>query len=1011
MKNGVISQVAIPPKHVTGSAVVENLDRLALQKPVPARTYQCVPDLEIRTHTFPGGKTAVTFRYDTGQGHFASYCALNPGEIIIKTSISAETADWFHVRTNQRIDEQYIGREVYVVFNPRQPRQMSIIDPFSLQQSDATAISFSNAEQKERFDEAVIPLLTTQYSTVVGQIGKGTCCIVEVTTEIANAGSTPAENNGKSTRGLISQGDLIPVLSGCSDKPVYASSRYLKARVISNGIQGFPSASMPDIDTMTTACVGSGKNAKKDADNIIAHFVMKLRDCSSFEHPPREKTGEGNSYSDASTELQKRTVDYPSALKNYLLDTWTPQTIRQTEQRYLKRLSKGPTDQELTAKHITDIAASSISEKVIEKIFLPIPLEERRQKWPRLLAEYEVITDQLAKAAEDLIVRTGYHVVSQSNPVSSQDTENSLHVFARQQCLGVIAGVEKEGLADYVNTNSHTAACKSAENSPGQTEKILISLARAEFAAGIEKKGRNALESMDKFDPNQMDLPSNQDCAKLFDFNRAYREAEAQVDELKNSDQQNALGTDLNSSLPSVLRYHVRQGERVPLGAVVVREDIASSSGPFQTLPGYKTCYPKVVVEALGNLYTEYNSQFAALVIANREFPTDYQYCFAPDGAPRNYFVQIDMMGLPHGFLEAASQRTEPEVREILRRHIFEIENSLAGYVILENICQPVGETSCTFFRREFRAGLNELRLKHRKPIALLAVTEQKYEAMKQGEFGKATNEPLSPTEVMQLSGFDRFFSPSEFEAYMKERGDDCEYLLYVRSSDPVAKLKDPTVTVDVPLLQDKRLRRIIKAHTITFNIDAPGAEAHTRINDTKSYLGPMGMGYMIESLGDIFTPEFSSHLSEGGDYFKYTGERLAPAFVSYLTGQGLNARMVEFGEQHLRAKPERGSYGCYGHLHGSLAKAEFRKELSENIKNRGGYVIQPEMQMAQVTDAVSGKKYAYIDRNFLRLSEHGPQFLGGFRSLMPVESHEAKRGRIHGSATTLWTEIYPAYA
>src|SRR3989344_8941089 len=90
--------------------------------------------------------------------------------------------------------------------------------------------------------------------------------------------------------------------------------------------------------------------------------------------------------------------------------------------------------------------------------------------------------------------------------------------------------------------------------------------------------------------------------------------------------------------------HHVETPAVVVLGPVVENADIKSSMGPFRSFPEYKAEYPEVVVKALGNLYQEYNHAFQPLVEANREWDTDYQYCFGPDGKPVNYFVQVDMV-------------------------------------------------------------------------------------------------------------------------------------------------------------------------------------------------------------------------------------------------------------------------------------------------------------------------------------------------------------------------------
>lgn len=440
----------------------------------------------------------------------------------------------------------------------------------------------------------------------------------------------------------------------------------------------------------------------------------------------------------------------------------------------------------------------------------------------------------------------------------------------------------------------------------------------------------------------------------------------------------------LGSEAQRFLDRAVVEPQTARLGEVVVKNDIKSTIGPFFILPEYRIQYTGVVTEALGDLYAEYNRSFRTLVAANREWSTDYQFCMTPDGTPINSWVQIDMVGLPKRFLEASANLSEADVREALRGKIFEIENSLAMYQLLENIFSK-GQQD-TLFKRKFRASLDELREKHGRQIALMAVTDQKHQAMKESEFGKRAEEPLTDEEVMQLSGFDRFFGPEEFQKYLAENEGECDYLLYARTSDPVAKLRKPSTKVEIPLLEDDRTRRIIKANAITFNVDNPAWESGSpeRINDTKAYLEAMGMAYGAGSYEDLNSPEFRE----------------------YLKSQGIDPFKVESGDARLRAKPMQGAYGCYGHVRGRILEGDFRKDVKRNMRERGPYVIQPEMPTPTIINATDGRAYTYIDRVFFSTDGQNYRYMGGFRSLMPLDSNEAKQGRIHGNGSTVWAEI-----
>jgi len=426
----------------------------------------------------------------------------------------------------------------------------------------------------------------------------------------------------------------------------------------------------------------------------------------------------------------------------------------------------------------------------------------------------------------------------------------------------------------------------------------------------------------------------------------------------------------------SLLDRYASEPAVASLGNVTVRTDIRSSLGPFQTLPGYVTVYPDVVVRALMNLYDEYNHTFTSLVEANREWNTDYRYCLGD--SPVNWCVQIDMVGLPETFLEEVSSMPEGIVREILRKGIFEIENSIAMYQLLENLFPQDGRDS--FFKTRFRLFLDGIRRQFGRPIALLAVTRQKYDGMLEAEFGKRMRGCLTEMEVGELSGFDRFFDPYEFRSYLAANSGRCDYLLYVRASDPINKLQYPSSLVEHPLLSDGETRRVIKENAITFNIDNPGWSTgdFRRINDTKEYMPPMGMAFLIKEMADLLSPEFETFLRAQG----YAKPKAAM----------------------LRCKPAKGTYGCYGHAAGIMRDGS--KALARGLRQWGDYVVQPEMVMPVITNTDDGVIYTFIDRVFIGTVEGRVEFLGGVRNLMPADTEEARKGRIHGNSSAVYAEI-----
>jgi len=434
------------------------------------------------------------------------------------------------------------------------------------------------------------------------------------------------------------------------------------------------------------------------------------------------------------------------------------------------------------------------------------------------------------------------------------------------------------------------------------------------------------------------------------------------------------------------------------LGPVAEKTHIRSSLGPFSILPGYSVCYPKVIIRALEDLYAEYNQAFKALIEKNREWPEDYQYCTAS-----NFAVQIDMVGLPDCFLGIADGMPQEELREALREKIFEIENSIAMYQFLERLF--LNGESATFFKRGWRASLDELRQRYGMPIALLAVTDQKYQDMKASEFGKGPNEPLTNNEVMDLSGFDAFLGPEEFMQHLHERSGKCRYLLFVRSSDPVSKLRNPEVQVISPLLDNSRMRRVIKAHALTLNVDSPRMEQTRRINDTKEYMMPMNMACLVKVEADLYSPGFAGHLAAGKLYPEFSGSRLSSRIAEYLNSYGVAPEEVGSGKIALRFKPMKGAYGCYGHVSGFLGDRKVRVGVRTNLQKRGPYVVQPEMRMPTMVSE-SGQVYTFIDRVFFAYINGKPAFIGGERSFMPLDSTEAKMGRNHGNSRTVWAQI-----
>lgn len=466
------------------------------------------------------------------------------------------------------------------------------------------------------------------------------------------------------------------------------------------------------------------------------------------------------------------------------------------------------------------------------------------------------------------------------------------------------------------------------------------------------------------------------------------------------------------SSLETVKYLDLAHAVRQSMGEVALRTDIRSTDGPFTYFPDYETEYPHAVIEALGEIFMDYNEAFRPAVTANMEWPTDYQYAITPDGTPINRFVQIDTMGLKPDFLAKASTMNKEELRAALEAQICEIEGSIAGYDILGGMFAD--ENGNSEFRSGFRHALQKLKEETGRPIALLAVTDSKYEAMLGSEFGKQPGEVITDDEVRAISGFDAFFSPEGWKQYLAENGGTSEYLVYVRASASTKKLRERdaaathkinAVVTEPSLLDDPKERETIKALAITFNVDGPYAGEHA-INDTKKYMVEMGLAVEARCVEDLLSPGYRAHIASENKTQAYPGEVYSEELTAYLLKRGADPEQVRTGKVPLRLKPRDGAYGAYGHIRGRITNGELRRDIQASMDEWGEYVVQLEMQAPVVINDQTNETYTVLDRNFMAIVDGKPVFLGGFRSLMPANSQEARSGRNHGGSYTGWAKI-----
>lgn len=457
--------------------------------------------------------------------------------------------------------------------------------------------------------------------------------------------------------------------------------------------------------------------------------------------------------------------------------------------------------------------------------------------------------------------------------------------------------------------------------------------------------------------------------------------------------------------LDNLLEKELNNYVSVNLWEVHNNTTIKSDKIPPEGFPcfiSYNFKYPSIIIEALADLYYEYNEVFKQLIEKNKEWSTDYQYCLQENWNPFSLCVQIDMVALPPNFLSICENwsYSKEVIKEVLRKHIFEIENSIAMYQLLENIFSYNGEE--TYFNTIFRKTLDTIKKKTWKKIYLLAVTQEKYKAMLKSEFGKSDWENITSEEVNKLSWFDWIIWPDEFRKIVEEDW-DFPYLLYVRSSEPVEKLRNPDIRIENPLLDDKNYRKIIKANSLTMNIDRTDSSQDERINDTKEYMFSMSMAYECLSMNDIYSQEYI----EAKDKTIFEWNKLSTKFEEFIKKIWVNPDDIKSGKIKLRAKPTKGAYGCYWHVSWDINKKEFRQQLGRNLRKRWQYTIQCEMNNLLMTNKIDGAQYQVIHRNFFTTDGNKKiSFAWGFASFLPIHSKEAKSWRNHGSQQTIYAPI-----
>ena len=405
--------------------------------------------------------------------------------------------------------------------------------------------------------------------------------------------------------------------------------------------------------------------------------------------------------------------------------------------------------------------------------------------------------------------------------------------------------------------------------------------------------------------------------------------------------------------------------------------------------------YPYAVKQALVEIVGEYNSEFANIIEKAKTAEEDYQFC---DGQnfPTSIGVQIDMVALSPEILKFCEnlEMSIGEVKLFLKKHIFEIENNLAGYTFL-GAMNPK-------FRQSSTSAIDRYRESTAKKVYILATTQNKFESIAAGEFGKSSPDSVYDQKVLRESGFDGIMGPQEFIDMIKS--DEELPLFYVRSSLDTSQLKNPNQARSSSLLDNPDYVKIIRQNSITPNVDY--ADSTYKTNDTKEYMTAMNLGYKVETVEDIFDTAFLHLLSNPKLRASMTVDFFNPKFVNFCTMADIDINSLLSGSIKLRAKPNVESYGCYGHIREPFGQ-KFVNQITKELKIRGSYMVQPEMEIMQQTNTFDGESYKCIDRNFLMVDSQGEvQFVCGYRSHLNINTTEAKKNNIHGNNSTIYSNI-----
>ena len=404
--------------------------------------------------------------------------------------------------------------------------------------------------------------------------------------------------------------------------------------------------------------------------------------------------------------------------------------------------------------------------------------------------------------------------------------------------------------------------------------------------------------------------------------------------------------------------------------------------------------YPPQVLRVLFDLYREYTYAFQALL-------EEYGMKDAYPLWGINCFVQIDMIGLPQDFLDLVYWWNFSDIvlKEMLRRSIFEVENSLAAYSLLRKLGNP----SESKFSEKMDILLWELRDTFSARVYLATLSDEKYQWVAMFDCWFKKWDWISDSLVRQNTWFDGIISPRELLNLWDINTNNS--LFYTRASLDRKWLIDPREQVSS--LWYKNFRKYLRNKSLTYNIDDPEQWA-AKLNDTKEYMPDIWMWYIVEEITNVITDDYRSFLlrNKSDEVFSWT--IFTDRFFAFLQSQWISQSIIDTWDIELQFKPLFWAYWGYWQVSWSILEGKVRTKLNKELKKRWKFIVQPRMPRSDCIDIDTWLEYIYIDRIFLSMnpSTRAMQFMWWFRNYMPKNSIDGQKWIVHWSSQTVYSII-----